>query len=208
LIYLSLLGMAVAIACVWLFAPLATSDKAGITTAISMVALAILTSIYAWHTRKMAYAMSEQTKTLRETVSISIRPSVSIDITGIGADNRYPFEPPNVLLFNLQNKGNGAARNLVVTCKGQGEKVEYSKIELPSLNVGDIKAFAIQRTTNVLAEKIKVAYVILEVIYNDDLGEAWHLTLEIDKSIETSKGIKPWKAGETICERLFRENNN
>lgn len=60
MIYLSLLSLAVAIACVWLFAPLETSDKVGITTAISMVALVIFTSIYAWHTRKMSNEMREQ----------------------------------------------------------------------------------------------------------------------------------------------------
>jgi hypothetical protein len=203
LIY-TILGLVVAsVLYVWVFSPLGTTDRIGVTTAISMVALVIVTSIYAWHTRKMADDMREQNKTLRDTISISVRPSVSIDITRISAGNSYPFEPPVGFVFNIKNKGKGAARNLVVTGKGQGQKVEYSKIELPSLNVGDIREFSIERTTNVLVNKIRVAYVILEAIYNDDLGGSWRLTLEVDKALETDKGVKPWKAGETMCERLF-----
>ncbi len=45
---------------VWLASPFGTSDRVGITMAISTVALVIVTSIYAWHTRKMAEEMREQ----------------------------------------------------------------------------------------------------------------------------------------------------
>ena len=60
MIYITLGLLVLAVAYVWVFAPLGTSDKVGITTAISMVALAILTSIYAWHTRKMSDELREQ----------------------------------------------------------------------------------------------------------------------------------------------------
>jgi hypothetical protein len=159
--------------------------------------LVTVTAIYATASVKTANAMIEQNKTLRETVSISVRPSVSIEITRIGAGKHYPFEPPGAFVFLLQNKGKGAARNVVVTCEGQDQKVEYSKVELPSLNVGDVREFDIHRRTDVLAKEIRVAYVIFEVTYNDDLGEIWLLKLEIDKDGES------WKAGETTCERLF-----
>lgn len=57
----TILGLVVAsVLYVWVFSPLGTTDRIGVTTAISMVALAILTSIYAWHTRKMANEMREQ----------------------------------------------------------------------------------------------------------------------------------------------------
>jgi len=55
-----LIVVVVALLYVWMASPLGTSDKVGITMAISTVALVIVTSIYAWHTRKMAEEMREQ----------------------------------------------------------------------------------------------------------------------------------------------------
>jgi len=55
---------------IWLGSPLGTSDRVGITTAISTVALAIYTSIYAWHTRKMANEMREQAQATREQLKV------------------------------------------------------------------------------------------------------------------------------------------
>ena len=76
MIYLSLLAPAVAIVCVWIFTTLETTDKVGITTAISMVALVILTGIYAWQTRKMANEMREQRyDTVRPVIDIYRDPS-------------------------------------------------------------------------------------------------------------------------------------
>jgi membrane protein YdbS with pleckstrin-like domain len=54
--------VAVLTICVWLFFPLETNEKVGLITAISTVALAIITAIYAWYTRKMAKEMQEQRK--------------------------------------------------------------------------------------------------------------------------------------------------
>jgi len=76
LIYLSLLGPAVAIICVWLFLPLGTSDKVGITTAISMLALVILTGIYAWHVRKQADASAEMAKEMQEQRLMASQPII------------------------------------------------------------------------------------------------------------------------------------
>ena len=102
-IYLSVLIIAgvVALLYVWMASPLGTSDKVGITMAISTVALVIVTSIYAWHTRKMADEMRKQTENLRETVSMSVRPSVSINITRVQGGDTYPFEPPSGLSTQL-----------------------------------------------------------------------------------------------------------
>lgn len=57
---------------IWVFSPLETSDRVGITTAISMVALFVVTSIYAWHTRKMATEMKEQARATKEQAEASI----------------------------------------------------------------------------------------------------------------------------------------
>ena len=61
-IYLTVLIIAyvVALLYVWMAAPLGTSDKVGITMAISTVTLVIVTGIYAWYARKMAEQMRKQ----------------------------------------------------------------------------------------------------------------------------------------------------
>ena len=143
---------------------------------------------------KMAEQMRKQTETLRETVSMSVHPSVSIEVLKISGGDNYPFEPPAELYIELQNTGKGSARNLVVTCESQGKKVEYSKIELPSLNVGDKPRFSIHRTTPISGDELRVAYVLLKALYNDELGEIWSTTLQIDRDGK-------WKAGEIITER-------
>ena len=57
----SILGLVIiSMLYVWLFSPLETPDRVGITTAISTGALVIVTSIYAWYTRKMSWDMKEQ----------------------------------------------------------------------------------------------------------------------------------------------------
>jgi len=182
------------------------ADELEITSLAQMIltiGLLLITAAYAGSAEKQAVAsvkmaeeMTEQNKTLKETVSVSIRPSISINLTRTEGGTTYPFEPPVALSFRLQNKGKGTANNLIMTCEKQNKELEYSIIELPYLNVGDERGFSIRRITDVSAQEIRVAYVILEVLYNDDLGEDWHVTLEVYKD------DKSWKAGETTCERL------
>ncbi len=179
--------------------------------AISMVILVVVTGIYAWRTHvlskatekqaeasvKMAKHMRKQTETLRETVSMSVRPSVSIEVLNISGGLNYPFEPPDGLYVELQNTGKGPARNLVLTCEAQDKKVEYSKIELPSLNVGDKRQFSIHKTTAISDDGVRVAYVILEALYNDELEKAGYTTLQIDRD----EG--EWKPGEITSGSKF-----
>ncbi len=183
-----------------------------ISQVLLMFALVLITCIYAMRTAaianatkeqadasvKMAEEMREQTKTLRETVSMSIRPSVSIKVIKITGGDSYPFEPPAELYIELQNTGKGSAKNLSVTCEGKDKKIEYTKIELPSLNVGDKPLrFSIHRKTAISDDGVRIAYVLLKALYNDELGEIWSTTLQIDKDAK-------WKAGEiTPPERLF-----
>ena len=185
---------------------IAPADWAQILLMLGLVAVtgfyALSASRQANASVKMAEEMREQTKTLRETVSMSVRPSLSIDITRVSGGNTYPFEPPTNFSVRIENKGKGPARNLVVTGEAQNKKVEYSKMEFPSLNVGDKKEFSIHRVTDVSTNEVRVAYVILKAIYNDELGEGWFVTLEIDKD------GKSWKPGELICDRLFVEKRS
>ena len=145
---------------------------------------------------RMAKEMREQTKTLRETISMSIRPFVSLEVISIREDDSYPFAPPREILVELQSTGKGPATNLVLTCEGHGKKVEYSQIELSSLNVGDKESFSLRRTTTVSDNGVRVAYVLLLVDYNDELGDMWRKTLQIDKN-------DGWKPGEVSSERLL-----
>jgi len=183
---------------------------------ILMGVLVIITGIYAWRTFaisnatkkqadasvKMAKQMRKQTETLRETVSMSIRPSVSIEVINVKGSDRYPFEPPTELYIELQNTGKGPARNLVVTCESQDKKVDYSKKELPSLNVGDKPRFSIHRTTPISGDELRVAYVKLKTVYNDILEETWITTLLIEKD------GKDWKPGEITSKRRFGGEND
>ena len=160
---------------------------AGLVAATGTLALVTLQQADA--SVKMAERTQEQTKILRETVSLSIRPSISMNVLGTNGGNNYPFEPPDNFVIELQNTGKGSARNLVVTCEAQDKKVEYSKIELSSLNVGDKSPQAIRRTPDTSDDKLKVAYVLLKALYNDELGEIWSTTTQIDKNDK-------WEAGE------------
>lgn len=178
---------------------------------ILMGLLVVVTGIYAWRTfaiskaskkqadasMKMAKQMRKQTETLRETVSMSVRPSVSIEVLKISGGDNYLFEPPTELYFELQNAGKGPARNLVVTCEAQDKKVEYSKIELPSLNIGDKRRFLIHRTTAISDDEVRVAYVSLKALYNDELEKTLYIELQIDR------GEGEWRSGEITSGGLF-----
>ncbi len=97
-----LIAVVVALLYVWMASPLGTSDKVGITMAISTVALVIVTGIYAWHTRKMAEEMREQR--LSEA-----RPYILLRLGGkfvrLDGDN---------LNVTIENVGKGPAKNLNV----------------------------------------------------------------------------------------------
>ena len=189
---------------------------------IAIISLVLVTAIYAVKTEeiakaterqaseikkqadaslKMAEEMREQTKTLKETVSLSVRPSISLIAFNMKEDHSYPFAPPHEITVAIHNKGKGPARNLTFTCEGQGKTVEYTAIELPSLDVGDQKQFSISRATTANNEEIRIAYVLLIATYNDELGDTWRATLEINKN-------EKWEAGEFRVERLFGGNQN
>jgi hypothetical protein len=139
---------------------------------------------------EMAKHVRKQTETLRETLSMTVRPFVSIEVLNVSRGHSYPFEPPDGLYVELQNTGKGPARNLVLTCEAQEKKVEYSRIELPSLNVGDKRQFSISKTTAISGDGVRVAYVILEAQYNDEFEKAGYTTLQIDRD------ENEWKPGE------------
>lgn len=151
---------------------------------------------------QMAEATKKQAETLKETVSMSVRPFVALEVINIKGGDNYSFEPPAELYIELQNTGKGPARNLVVTCEAQDKKVEYSKKELPSLNVGDKRRFSIHRTISISGDELRVAYVKLKTVYNDELEETRITTLLIEKD------GGDWKPGEITSKRLFGGEND
>ena len=133
---------------------------------------------------KIALAAQEQTKALKETVSMSIRPSISLSINSIKSRNSYPFEPPEEIGLTIKNSGKGAATNLVILGEGKEKKVEYSQIQITSLGVGEEKTCAIHRTIDTSKKQVRVAYIDLKAIYNDDLLESWSTTVTLYKNGE------------------------
>lgn len=144
---------------------------------------------------KMAEEMKEQTETLKKTISLSVRPSISLIVFNIAGQHNYLFEPPNLLEFEVRNTGKGPAMNVAITCEAKMPEVEYTKIESPYLNVGDKPRYSITRIRKDSDDKLKTPYLLLNVIYNDQLGESWRTTLQIDLNGQ-------WKSGETITEEL------
>jgi hypothetical protein len=126
LIYLSLLSLAVAIVCVWVFAPLGTSDKVGITTAISMVALVIFTSIYAWHARKQANASVEMAKEMREQRVMASRPFIIQRAEQKKAVAKI-ITTDYFSHFEIYNTGNGPAIEVEASLLNEEKSILYSE---------------------------------------------------------------------------------
>jgi hypothetical protein len=146
LVYFSLIGLAVAIVCVWIFAPLATTDKVGITTAASMVALVILTAIYAWHTRKMANEMRKQ----RYSDSLPLLiPTIIPQWNTQGLDLKevpYPYlQTGTGIKVMWRNLGSGVAINSRFSLwtasldSSPGQALFLPPLESESLGVGEQK---------------------------------------------------------------------
>ena len=106
---IGLFAAVVALLYVWLASPLGTSDRVGITMAISTVALVIVTGIYAWHTRKMADEMRDaRYDALRPIIDIVNMQQMPIEL----ATQAYAKEPPKELLCKLCNIGVGPATDV------------------------------------------------------------------------------------------------
>ncbi len=122
-----LIAIVVALLYVWMGAPLGwiapprgTSDKVGITMAISTVALVIVTGIYAWHTHKMAEEMRDtRYDALRPIVDIAYLMQMPIAL----ARQAYMKEVPKELPCKLCNVGAGPATDVYsFVCPPSGER--------------------------------------------------------------------------------------
>ena len=145
---------------------------------------------------KMAEQTKEQTKILKETVSLTIRPSFDMTIIDKKGGNNYQYEPPEEFNIRIENRGKGPARGLFISCSGNG--IQYTTQSLRNLNQGDNEFFSIQRQTSI-DQQPKVKQLLLTIIYLDDLGD----TLETSMPINCDGNN--WKPGAIIP---IREENN
>jgi hypothetical protein len=92
----------------WVFLPLETNEKIGVTTAISTVALVFVTSVYAWYTSKMAKEMKKQRyDNLRPIIDIQFDTSYATFL-GFQMSNIEELENQNCPCI-LHNIGAGPA---------------------------------------------------------------------------------------------------
>jgi hypothetical protein len=176
---------------IWVFSPLETSDRVGITTAISMVALFIVTSIYSWHTRKMAEEMREQRyDTVRPVLDIQRQQPV--EMNGIVRAKEILTEESNLesvgLSSTICNIGLGPAIDTYSFSQSPNEKSVRHNFGV--LAVGE-------KTTPInLSVKQDQGNRFLEVYYEDVYG----------RSFESRRGVinqeNKWVLGPLIIMKL------
>ena len=139
-----------------------------IAQALLTLALVLVTSIYAIRTGdianatrmqaevtrqqaeatvKLAEEAREQTKALKDTTSLTVRPSFDMTILAVGGGTSYKYEPPDEFNLLIENIGKGPARGLFIYCSGNG--ISYSFKSLRNLNPNDKETFSIRRGTSI-----------------------------------------------------------
>lgn len=178
---------------------------------ILMSLLVIVTGVYAWRTFaiskatrkqadasvKMAEVTKEQTKILKETVSLSIRPFFDMTIAAVFGGVSYEFEPPDQFTIRIENIGKGPARGLFISCNGEG--ISYPEESLNNLNPGEHKEFSIYRQ-GTLDQRPKVKQLLLSIIYLDELGDM------LESSMPINCDGKNWETGAITL--VTEENQN
>ena len=176
-------------------------DWAQIVLVLGLVAVTGLYALYsagqAKASVKMAEGVKEQTKILKETVSLSIRPSFDMTITAVKGGVSYEFEPPDEFTIRIENIGKGPARGLFIFCRGDG--ILYSEKSLRNLNQGEHKEFSIQRQTS-LDQRPKVKQLLLTIIYLNELGDT------LESSMPINYDGKNWEPGAITM--IIEENQN
>ncbi len=163
-------AVVIALLYVWKVSLLGTSDKVGITMAISTVALVIVTGIYAWHTHKMAEEMREQRyDALRPIIDFRWRDSESISggALMVGARGEVPSE----LSGQLLNVGVGPAIDLYSFNKvGQDSHHRYDFEVLKAGELARQVSLSVSQEGNI---------GILEAYYRDVYGRTFRSRIEI-----------------------------
>ena len=154
--------------------------------------LVVITGIYAWRTYAISKAMSkqadanlimaeevkEQARALKETVSVSVRPFLSIKVFRM-ARGENKSSAPREIDVEIQNTGKGTARNIEVTCACSAASIDYTEEQVPFLEAGDKWQISLNRMSRYSDTGVKAIFLSISVMYNDDLGELWSSTLRI-----------------------------
>ncbi len=161
----------VAILYVWTASPLGTSDRVGITMAISTVALVIVTGIYAWHTRKMVEEMREQrydaVRAIRDFQWQDSSSSINGGALMEGGEGRVPPE----LYCKLCNIGAGPAIDLYSFTKvGRDNRHRY--------DFGTLKAGGLTRGV-LLSVSQEGSIGVIEARYRDIYDRDFTSKLEV-----------------------------
>jgi hypothetical protein len=133
-------------------------------------------------TVKMAKENKEQTEVLKETVSLSIRPYISIRVLEIKRNNANSHESPDELSIEVENTGKGPARNFTLSCKCPYTILEYKDVNISSLEVGEKKTCSLCRKGSFLDQHFEEPNILLiEASYEDELSINRSTTLQIKR---------------------------
>ena len=193
MIYTTLSLVVLLISYVWVFSPLGTSDRVGITMAISTVALVIVTSIYAWHTRKMAEEVREQRyDAVRPIIDIERR-LTELERAGVEmniVNKRELF--PDKLTCKLRNIGVGPATD-VYSFVQPGTQPDDN---CPPLAYGTVAQNG-EMDECPLSLKPRDNRKVLVVYYRDVYGQCFESSREVNRS--------DWKLGALETRKIAKE---
>jgi len=177
----------------------------GVLEILTLIVLVFVTAMYALSASeqaeasvKMAEETKSQTKILKETVSLTIRPSLDMTTTGMKRSDTDKTEPPLEINIEIKNIGNGVARGLFISCSG-GNYV-YSEKNINSLRVGEKKNVSICRvkhSDNISNDDT----LLLSVNYFDELGDMWIAFMDIYRD-----GVD-WKPNVVYTQKDDTEND-
>ena len=162
--------------------------------AVSIVVLVSITGICTWlvhrvsdaarkqaeASMKMAVGIIEQSQTLKETILASLRPVLAARVVQM-EKGENEFSLPREIEIEIQNTGKGIANNIVLNCDGLSGIIEYTEEHLPFLEIADTQSFHLYRISNDSDTVIKTTFLIINVMYNDELGGLWNMALRLVK---------------------------
>jgi hypothetical protein len=127
---------------------------------------------------KMLQDMKEENGTLKRTFSASIRPLLDAKVIQMRRGENH-LSPPREIDIEIENNGKGTARNIEINCECSAREVQYTLAQLPFLEVGNNWRISLNRVFDNPETGAKALFLLISVMYNDELGELWATTLRI-----------------------------
>ncbi len=179
MIYITVGVVIVLTLCVWLLFPLETTEKVGLTTAISTVALAFVTSIYAWHTRKMADEMNKQAEIMVNTEFNAVAPVMQL----LAADS--VTKDRRTVRIYWKNVGKGPALNFRCwihdpenqQLRSLGKTIYRTAVAVDiSPDKGDFSNF-VKIDTEIENYKLQLSHACIRAQYESVFGKTYESSL-------------------------------